>query len=397
MQHVPALGLETVAAEFGEAGHAPDFAGDAEILGQQIGPRLDLAQDRARAEQARLERGVVALGLDRTELVHPLENALLRAFGHRRMRVILVQRGDVEIDVLVVDIHALQAGADDDGDFVGIGRVVADAIRDRRGEHVAMAVLVLQPLAVQGRAPGGSPDQEAARAHVARRPGEIADALEPEHRIIDVERDHRRVRRRIGGARGDERGHRAGLVDALLQDLALRILAVIHQLIGVLRPIELALLAENADLAEQALHAEGAALVGHDRHDARPDRLVAQQRRQDAHERHRRGNFAPFGGRVQQRVERGQRRNFERRAGAAARRQRAAERRAALPADTSSPRCLSAASGTGLSRSPRPRSEREGDRGKISARDRRSSSAGGRSSGLRPPRPCRSPSRSWRG
>ena len=56
---------------------------------------------------------------------------------------------------------------------------------------MAVAVLVLQAFAVERGAPGGAAEQEAARAHVARRPGEIADALEAEHRIEDVERDHR--------------------------------------------------------------------------------------------------------------------------------------------------------------------------------------------------------------
>ena len=115
-----------------------------------------------------------------------------------------------------------------------------------------------------------------------------------------------------------------------LEDLALGILAVIHQLVGVLRPVELPDLAENADLPEQALHAERAAFVGHDRHDARADRLVAQQRRQDAHERHGRGNFAPLGGRLQQRVESRQLGDRQRRADAPARRKIAAERFAAF-------------------------------------------------------------------
>ena len=62
------------------------------------------------------------------------------------------------------------------------------------GEEVAVAVLVLQALAVERGAAGGAAHQEAARAHVARRPGEVADALKAEHRVVDVERDHRRVR-----------------------------------------------------------------------------------------------------------------------------------------------------------------------------------------------------------
>jgi hypothetical protein len=54
-----------------------------------------------------------------------------------------------------------------------------------------VAVLVLEALAGQRRAPGGRAEQEPAAALVAERPDLVADALEAEHRIEDVERDHR--------------------------------------------------------------------------------------------------------------------------------------------------------------------------------------------------------------
>jgi hypothetical protein len=65
---------------------------------------------------------------------------------------------------------------------------------------MAVAVLVLQALAVQRGAPGGAADQEAARLHVAGGPGQVADALEAEHRVVDVERDHRPAVVGVGGA-----------------------------------------------------------------------------------------------------------------------------------------------------------------------------------------------------
>src|SRR5690606_41098477 len=46
-------------------------------------------------------------------------------------------------------------------------------------------------------------DQEAARAAVAGGPGQVADALEAEHRIEDVERQHRLVVGAVGGGGGD--------------------------------------------------------------------------------------------------------------------------------------------------------------------------------------------------
>ena len=130
-----------------------------------------------------------------------------------------------------------------------------------------MAVLVLQALAVERRAAGGAAEQEAARPAVAGRPREVADPLEAEHRVEDVERDHRHAVVGVRRRRGDPGGERARLVDALLEDLALLVLAVEHQLLGVLGLVELADLAEDPELAEHALHAERARLVGHDRHD----------------------------------------------------------------------------------------------------------------------------------
>ena len=121
-----------------------------------------------------------------------------------------------------------------------------------------MPVLVLQPLAVQRRAAGRGADQEPARAAVARRPGEVADPLEAEHGVEDVERHHRDAVVRVRGRRRDPRRERARLVDALLQDLAVLILAVEHEVLGVLGLVELADLGEDAELAEHPLHPERA-------------------------------------------------------------------------------------------------------------------------------------------
>ena len=60
-------------------------------------------------------------------------------------------------------------------------------------DQVAVAVLVLQALAVERGPPGGAAEQEAAGPRVAGRPGQVADPLEAEHRVVDVERDHRGV------------------------------------------------------------------------------------------------------------------------------------------------------------------------------------------------------------
>ena len=191
---------------------------------------------------------------------------------------------------------------DDHHHLVGEGRVVGDAVRDGAGDDVAVAVLVLQALAVQRGAPGGAAEQEAARADVAGQPGQVADALEAEHRVVDVERDHRHVVRAVRGGRGDPARHRAAFVDALLQHLAVLGLAVVHQLVGVLRLVELADRRVDAELAEHAFHAEGARFVGHDRHDVLADRLVAHQRAEHLHEGHGGGDLA-LAGAVEQALE----------------------------------------------------------------------------------------------
>ena len=91
----------------------------------------------------------------------------------------------------------------------------------------------------------------------------------------------------VGRRRRHPRGHRACLGDALLEQLTILRFAVGEQGAGVLGLIELPHGGVDADLAEQARHTEGACLIGDDGHDARSQRLVAQQPAEQAHEGHR--------------------------------------------------------------------------------------------------------------
>src|SRR2546427_4184503 len=72
---------------------------------------------------------------------------------------------------------------------------------------------------VEGGSAGGRAHEEAPAAGVAERPGLVARPLEAEHRVEDVERDHRQVVARVGGPGGLEARHRTGLRDPLLEDL----------------------------------------------------------------------------------------------------------------------------------------------------------------------------------
>src|SRR5215218_1555566 len=332
VEHVPALHVQAFAAQLGEARAAPDVGRDAVLL-EQIGARDHLPQDGAAAQElhAQRRRLLAAAGsFGGPEQVHPLEDALLRALRHCGVLVVLVHQGDVVEDVLLLGEHSAQPVLDDDRHLVGVGRVVGDAVGDHRGEDVAVAVLVLEALAVQRGATGRGAEQEAARAHVAGGPGEVADPLEAEHRVVDVERDHRRVAAAVRRGPRDPGADRARLVQPFLEDLALLVLLVEHELVGVLGPVELADLAVDAELPEHALHAEGATLVGHDGHDALADALVAQQRVQDAHESHGGREGAALAAALELALEGGERRHFQRLRLRPARRQGAAERAAPL-------------------------------------------------------------------
>ncbi|MNQ89346.1 hypothetical protein D3C85_1046520 [compost metagenome] len=94
----------------------------------------------------------------------------------------------------------MHAVFDDDGNLVGVGGIVSAAVGHGGGHDVAGAVLVLQPFAAQRRASGGGADQEATGTLVGGGPDQVADALEAEHRVIDIERQHRQAIDRIAGA-----------------------------------------------------------------------------------------------------------------------------------------------------------------------------------------------------
>ena len=82
---------------------------------------------------------------------------------------------------------------------------------------MAMAVFVLQALAIERGAPGRATQQEATRLHITRRPGQITDALKAKHRVVDIERHHDAVICRVRGCCCNPRTERTGLVNALLQ------------------------------------------------------------------------------------------------------------------------------------------------------------------------------------
>jgi hypothetical protein len=99
---------------------------------------------------------------------------------------------------------------------------------------------MLQAFTIERGAASGCTNQETTRLRITGRPRKIANALETEHGVVNVERHHRLVVHRIRRARRHPRRHCAGFVDALFQNTALLVFAVIHHLTGVFRFVELA-------------------------------------------------------------------------------------------------------------------------------------------------------------
>ena len=119
----------------------------------------------------------------------------------------LVHHRDVVKDALAIHVHALDAVLDDHGNLVCERRIVGHQVGHRQRQHVAVAVLMLQSFARQRSASRRATQQESAAAHVARCPHQIADALQPEHRIENKKRDGVDAVCRIRRAGGDERAH----------------------------------------------------------------------------------------------------------------------------------------------------------------------------------------------
>src|SRR5579864_8959539 len=105
---------------------------------------------------------------------------------------------------------------------------------------MTIAILMLQPFARQRGAAGSATNQETTRTRVSRRPDQIANPLEAKHGVKNEEGDRGNAMRGISSAASDKRGHRAGLGDALFEDLPVGRFLVIQQRLAIHRIIELA-------------------------------------------------------------------------------------------------------------------------------------------------------------
>ena len=180
---------------------------------------------------------------------------------------------------------------DDDGQLARKRRVIRLAVRNRCGNQVAGAVLVLQAFAAECGAARCGTQQKAARPLVRRRPDLVADALKAEHRVVNVEGQHRQPVYAVAGSRRRPACQCAGFTDAFFQNLSVHRFAVTQHRADVFRCVALAHAGINADLFEQIGHAEGARFVGNDRNDFRPEFGVFQQATEHAHKGHGGAHF----------------------------------------------------------------------------------------------------------
>ena len=163
------------------------------------------------------------------------------------------------------------------------------------GEHLAVAVLMLEPFSGERGASGGGAHQEAFAPAVGEGPDEVGDALEAEHRVVGEEWNHRRAVVGVGRAGGGERAHGAGFGDALFENLTVYHLLVEQEDVGIVRGVKLTHGGVNTHLTEKRLHAKGSRFVGHDGNDVFAERRILNQGGEDTDERHRGGNRAGSG------------------------------------------------------------------------------------------------------
>ena len=103
-----------------------------------------------------------------------------------------------------------------------------------------MPVLVLQALTIESRPSGRSANKETLTLHITRSPGEITDALETEHGVVNIKWNHGQAIGAVRAARRHPGRERTGFVNAFLKDAAFLILAVVHHLPLIDRLVKLA-------------------------------------------------------------------------------------------------------------------------------------------------------------
>src|SRR2546429_5202928 len=113
-----------------------------------------------------------------------------------------------------------------------------------------MAVLVLEPFPGECGTTSRGAQQKTAAAHIRRRPNQIANALETKHGVVNEERNRIDPMGGIGGTGSDERRHRPGFGNPLLEELAVGGLLIIDQGVSINRLVPFANLRMHAPLPQ---------------------------------------------------------------------------------------------------------------------------------------------------
>ena len=282
MQAVETFCFDGIAVQQVEGRARPNICFYTEVGFQQFGTGDDFLQDGTGTHQLDF---LVAFATG-FQQVHTFQDVLFYAFRHVRMSVVFIHQGDVVEHVFVVNIHAAQAIVYDNSYFILECRIVSYTVWDQVCLNVAVTVFMLQTFTVQCCTAGCTTQQEATCMHIACCPCQVANALETEHRVVDVERNHRKVVVGVAGCSRDPVSHCAWLVNTFLQDLTVNRFFVEHQLVFILRGVLLTFRVPNTILAEHTFHTESTAFVRNDRYNAFADFFIFQQSRQDAYESH---------------------------------------------------------------------------------------------------------------
>ena len=175
--------------QLGEARHAPDVGGDVPVVASSTlarrSPRRGSRPRRAAAPGAPFVRRAKAGTCRAACRRSPRPPAPTAARSSRSSRSCSRTRRAARSSISRMPSSTI------DRELVRERGIVGAAVRNRRCDEVAAAVLMLQAFAAERRPARRRADQEAARALVGGGPDQVADALEAEHRVVDVERQHR--------------------------------------------------------------------------------------------------------------------------------------------------------------------------------------------------------------
>ena len=190
-----------------------------------------------------------------------------------------------------VAVHLLNTALHNVCNLVAVRRVVDLERRVGACQDGRVAIHMLQTLTGERGAPCGCADHEAAYHLVSSSPEGVAGALEPKHRVEDVDRDHRLTVGVEGRTNSGERCGCARLVNTHVKDLTLRRLCVGEHELVIHRHIVLAVGVVQLSGGEERVHTEGACLVRGDGYDAVAEAFHTHQVLHQAHERHGGGGF----------------------------------------------------------------------------------------------------------